>query len=738
MSEQRLAGTVRRVIHRSPESGWTIISFEPEQQLLWASTVSAVGIVEPEPMQDEVLTLVGRFEKHPKYGDQFKIDRVDGRQPPVTPEGLVAYLSSSLFSGIGPTLATRIVDLFGTDTPQVIENEPDRLAEVSGISEEKAAMIAQVWKEQAESRAAISYLCGLGITMATATKIWQKYGAKTVERVQQNPYLLAWDVTGIGFQRADQVARAMNHYADDHPNRITAAILHVLKAASNEGHVYLPAHELVTQTTELLHITDQPAVSRVLADMAEQDSESGSAVIREDDRVYLPWLHAAETGVAGRVAGLLSAETFRVNIDPQKLAEYIRQAEEEIGITFTEQQRGTVYTALMSGISVITGGPGTGKSSILKALVHALNMEGALYILCAPTGRAAKRITETTGEEAATIHRTLEYTNEGGHGHFARNHLNPLETGMIIVDEVSMIDLHLFHSLLKAIRPGTRLVLVGDVDQLPSVGAGDVLRDLIQAGIVPVTRLSTIFRQDRRSKIVTNAHAINNGQMPDTTNDSTDFFFFGAETPQEIGSLVVDIVANRLPARFAGLDPVWDVQLLTPMYKGEAGVDALNAGLQARLNPLAPGKDEYRTKFRTYRVGDKVMQLRNNYDKGVFNGDIGRIVTIDNTNKNLIVLMGDNQVWYDFPELDELTLAYAVTVHKAQGSEFPVVVMPVTTSHYILLRKNLLYTGVTRGKRTVVLVGSRRAIGIAVGNDQAEQRHSYLARRLEHAAASTQ
>ncbi len=726
-----LAGTVVSVRYRSDDTGWTILNLRRAD--LFSSNVTAVGTLNPEPFPEEELVLLGTWDRHPKYGEQFKIERVQGRKSPVTLEGLAAYLGSGLFPGIGEAMAGRIVAQFGVETPDIITNTPERLAEVKGITEEKATAIAEVWKAEEAAREVMTWLCGLGLTTNMATRIYNTYEQQTIDKVKDNPYRLAWDVDGIGFRRADEIARSVMQLGDADPRRIEAGILHALKEAQSEGHVYLPRQELLTKAAELLRIDAKEAIDASLTEMAGRDERHGAAVVVEGTAVYLPSMHRAETGVAERLAALLDEPDGLVKVEPGEVSELVAGAAEAMGVTLSEQQRDAVAMVLSSKASVITGGPGTGKSMILKAVIHALDKAGAKYTLCAPTGRAAKRMAEATRSEAMTIHRTLEFqAGRGGMGSFNRHDRNPLKTDMLIVDEMSMVDLSLFHSLLKAMTSDMRLLLVGDVDQLPSVGAGDVLRDLIDSGRIPVTRLTKIFRQDARSKIVTNAHAINNGMMPDTTNDSTDFFFFAADTAAQIEDLIVDIVTRRLPDKFPEFNMVRDVQVLSPMYRGDAGVNALNQRLQAILNPPAPDKAEYRAKTRLYRVGDKVMQLSNNYDKSVFNGDVGFVAAIDNTFKQIVIDVDGRQVWYEFNELDQTTLAYAATVHKSQGSEYPVIVMPVTTSQYMMLRKNLIYTGVTRGKRTVVLVGSRKAIGIAVSNNTAEKRYTALSRRLQH------
>lgn len=740
-----ITGLVDRVRWHNPETGWTILSLKPEQTTLFhGSTLTAVGQFHPEPFADETLTLSGDWTTHTQYGEQFKVERVVGRTSPQTRDGLVAYLASGLFPGIGDVIAARIVDHFGDDTADVFDRTPQRLAEVRGITAAKAADIAAVWRDEQDAREAMTYLCGLGLTTTMAGRIYRTYQDNTVTKVRENPYRLAWDVDGIGFKRADTIARGVLHCHDADPRRIQAGLLHALKETRDDGHVYLPRNELVDAAAALLGLSDQDVIGSTLDGMATRDlfgaATKGAAVVVDEQVspepvVYLPQLHFAENNAARRLVIIQKTNSGPIG-NPEKLAALINATEVELGLIFDPKQRAAIQMALTSKVSVITGGPGTGKSVLLRAITNVLQARSVTMTLCAPTGRAAKRMTETTGVTAATIHRTLQFKpGRYGGGSFEKNETDPLYTAFVLVDECSMVDIALFNNLLQAMPDRARLLLVGDVDQLPSVGPGNVLRDLINSDRLPITRLDTIFRQSERSKIITNAHAINAGRMPDTANDSDDFFFFAAETQEQIRDQILEIVCRKLPGKF-GYDPLRDVQVLSPMYKGAAGVDSLNRHLQQALNPPNALRTEHaafnelRTKRRTLRVGDKVMQLRNNYELDVYNGDTGFIRAIDSEKKQLVVAMEGREVMYRFQALDQLTHAFACTIHKSQGSEYPVVVMPVTTAHYIMLRRNLLYTSITRGKKTVVLVGSRQAIGIAVNTAVAEQRYSALARRL--------
>lgn len=729
--------TVQNVTYRNPESGYTVLRVQPAQpaqRQLFAGAMTAVGQLHPEPYADEQLTLEGEWTQHPKFGEQFKINHVRARKPPADANALIAYLGSGIFPWVGTATACEIVRLFGETTADVLSSAPERLVEVRGITAERAAEIGKVWQEQQATREAMTYLCGLGISMTFANRIYAQYGADTAAKIRENPYRLAWDVDGIGFDRADRIARSALGFDDLSPQRLEAGVIHALKEARMQGHVYLPKDRLIAEAAKLLKVDDAAAVGASIDRLTSAPSgdapliaETGTSV--EGPSIYLPSMHAAEIGAACRLRAMLRDDPARSRLRALRevdLQAAIRESEQKSGITLAEQQRKAVETALTSKISVITGGPGTGKSTCLRAVIDVLKQTGHGFVLCAPTGRAAKRLAQATGEFAATIHRTLEFTPLGA---FAHNEENPLSGCLIVVDEASMLDLSLFYSLLKAITPETHLLLVGDVDQLPSVGAGDVLRDLIQSGVVPVTRLNVIFRQDETSKIVTNAHAINRGDMPDTANESEDFFFFKAEEPGDAAALIIDLVQNRIPQKF-GFHPLDDVQVLTPMHPGPVGVQMLNERLQAALNPPSRLKGEYRIGKRVFRVGDKVMQTVNNYKLGVFNGDIGRVVSVDLPNRALNICIDERTVRYEGDDLDDLVLAYACTIHKAQGSEYPVVVMPVVTQHFYMLARTLIYTGVTRAKKVVVLVGTRKAIAIAVSNDKVARRYSALVERL--------
>ncbi|NPV67795.1 MAG: ATP-dependent RecD-like DNA helicase [Anaerolineae bacterium] len=726
-----LKGTVERVTYYNAENGYTVLRMKPEQPRLGMSRDGLITVVGelPELQPGESVEFDGQWVEDARYGHQFRAESV--RQiMPATIEGMRRYLGSGLIKGIGPRTAEKIVDYFGLDTLSVLDRDPERLLEVPDVGQKRMQMIARAWAEQQAIKEVMLFLQGHRISTGLAIKIYKTYGDEAIHKVQENPYRLARDIWGIGFLTADKIARDLG-LPEDSPHRMAAGVIYALNEATNDGHVFLPRPELVRLAGELLRLEGaadgiEAAIDRLhAADEIAIDMVPDMAG-REKEAVYLPALYHAEVGVARRLRQMLDAPDSRLaDLGSVHWGPFLAALGAESPLALTGQQRGAVRQALSSKVSILTGGPGTGKTFTMKTVIAALQRTGHNFLLCSPTGRAAKRLSETTGQPAQTIHRLLGYSPAEG---FAYNEENPLDADMIIVDEASMIDLPLFYHLLKAIAPETHLLLVGDADQLPSVGAGDVLRDLIRSGAIPVTRLETIFRQVGGSLIIRNAHRINHGEQPDTRNEGEDFFFFGAEDPETAAALVVDIVRNRLPERF-GFDPLEDVQVLAPMHRGLAGVAALNQALQEALNPRGRPAERW-IMGRLFRAGDKVMQVRNNYDKEVFNGDIGRVQAIDFDEQSLIVRMEDRLVTYDWSECDELVHAYAISVHKSQGSEYPVVVMPILTQHYMMLQRNLLYTAVTRARRMVVLVGTRKAIAIAVRNGHIAQRYSALAWRL--------
>jgi len=734
-----LSGSVERITYYNPENGYSVVRLRPERGkppgLSRDELVTVVGNL-PELVPGEYLRLSGKWVNHPKHGLQFQSEICEQAQP-ATVAGIRRYLGSGLIKGIGPRLAERIVARFGAQTLEVIEQQPQRLKEVPDIGAKRTGLIARAWEEQKQVKEIMLFLHGHGVSTNLAVKIYKQYGDQALGVVQSDPYRLARDIYGVGFKTADSIAQALG-LPSDHPSRVEAGLVYALQEMSDEGHVYVPATELSGKAVELLGVPDgllPPALERLARDGRIQQEVLGAlqppaaagkdaAVVREAaaayavPAVYLTPLYYGETGVAERLQALARARP--------RLANLLVEARRASGVPLSPEQLFAVQAALEHPLSVLTGGPGTGKTTAVQALIAALEAGRARYALASPTGRAAKRLSEATGRQASTIHRLLGFSPGEG---FKHNLENPLPVDMLVVDEASMLELMLANHLLKALQPGTHLLLVGDVDQLPSVGAGDVLRDLIASEIAPVTRLSAIFRQAAGSHIVTNAHRINQGLMPVFAQDG-DFFLFPAETAEEAGKWVQEVVCERIPKKF-GFHPRDQVQVLAPMYRGPAGVHALNERLQEALNPSGAMKPEKRLYGQTFRLGDKVMQVQNNYDKDVFNGDIGFVVAFDPIMHIMTVEFDGRRVDYDWSEADQLVLAYAVSVHKAQGSEFPAVVLPLVTAHYMMLQRNLLYTAVTRARQLCVLVGSRRALGMAVKNDKVSRRYTALDWRLK-------
>ncbi len=740
-----LTGTIERITYHNEENGYTVARVTPEGK---DYTVTVVGTMMGVNV-GETVRCTGVWTVHPQYGRQFKAERVETVYP-ATLAGIEKYLGSGLIKGIGPVTAKRIVRKFGLDTLQVIEETPERLLEVLGVGPKRLALIKAAWEEQRLIKDVMVFLQSHGVSTGLAVKIYKHYGEEAIHVLKNDPYRLAREVHGIGFITADKIARNLG-IPEDAPERIAAAVAYLLsEEADRSGHVYLPRSELVARAKELLNVPEE-RILEAIATLEEQGqvhlepvteimTESGKPVraVAEEQAVYLVPFHRAETGVANRLRRLIegAGETFfrsRLymfqHFDWESAFAAVQQ---ETGVRLNADQRQAVRTALTSPVSILTGGPGTGKTTTVQTIIRFLEAAGARYVLASPTGRAAKRLSEATGRPAQTIHRLLEVSPGEGLT-FRRNESNPLEADMIIVDEASMLDVLLTNHLLKAIPPGAHLLLVGDVDQLPSVGAGNVLRDIIRSGVVPVVTLRQIFRQEEGSYIIVNAHRINRGQMPIIDNkNARDFFLFKVDDPEVAADLIVEIVKERIPRRF-DLSPD-NIQVLSPMHRGPVGVGNLNLRLQEALNPPAPNKPERRVGGRVFRVGDRVMQIRNNYDKDVYNGDLGRIVKINLEMQEVWVDMDGRQIRYDFLELDELVHAYAISVHKSQGSEYPAVVVPVMTTHYVMLHRNLLYTAITRARRLVVLVGEPRAIAIAVRNARPLARHSGLAEKLQRCA----
>ncbi|MFF8370838.1 ATP-dependent RecD-like DNA helicase [Streptomyces lydicus] len=724
-------GVLERITYANEESGYTVARVDTGRGS--GDLLTVVGaLLGAQP--GESLRMEGRWGSHPQYGKQFHCDNYTTVLP-ATIQGIRRYLGSGLIKGIGPRIADRIVEHFGTDTLDVIEREPARLVEVPGLGPKRTKLIGAAWEEQKAIKEVMVFLQGVGVSTSIAVRIYKKYADASISVVRNQPYRLAADVWGIGFLTADRIAQAVG-IPHDSPDRVKAGLQYALSQSTDQGHCFLPEEQLIADAVKLLQV-DTGLVIDCLGELAA-DPEG---VVREKvpagqdgapvTAVYLVPFHRAEISLAGRLSRLLRTEddrmpAFRDVAWDKALAWLARRT----GAELAPEQREAVRLALTQKVAVLTGGPGCGKSFTVRSVVELARAKQAKVVLAAPTGRAAKRLSELTGAEASTVHRLLEL-KPGGDAAYDADH--PLDADLVVVDEASMLDLLLANKLVKAVPPGAHLLLVGDVDQLPSVGAGEVLRDLLaEPATVPAVRLTRIFRQAQESGVVANAHRINSG-VPPLTSGLTDFFLFVEEDNEEAGRLAVDVAARRIPAKF-GLDPRRDVQVLTPMHRGPAGAGALNGLLQQAVTPARPDLPERRFGGRVFRVGDKVTQIRNNYEKGrngVFNGTVGVVTALDSDEQRLTVLTDeDEEVPYDFDELDELAHAYAVTIHRSQGSEYPAVVIPVTTSAWMMLQRNLLYTAVTRAKRLVVLVGSRKALGQAVRTVSAGRRCTALAHRL--------
>ncbi len=725
-SPLQIEGELTHIVYANEENGYTVARIRCKDRARPVTVVGNLFSVNP----GEHLLLRGEWVNHKRFGRQFKVDSYTILAPTTT-EGIQRYLSSSLIKGIGPVLAKRLTDRFGEKTLEVIENEPERLQEVEGFGPAKIAQVRAAWDAQREIRHLMLFLQRYGIGQGVAVKIYRRYGDRAIPLLEENPYRLASEVFGIGFKTADRIALSMG-VSPDSVSRAEAGILYVLQEAASEGHLFLPYPDLLERARFLLGLEETEILQQALADLFEQKkiffedlNEDLEAFEENHKAVYLPPFYQAEKGTAENLAAFLNRPVAEPLLSPE---EAIRRTERRLGLELVPEQRRAVEQALREKLLVVTGGPGTGKTTLVRVLVSLCRSLGLSHLLAAPTGRAAKRLQEVTGEPARTLHRLLEYSYQKGG--FQRGPHNPLETKVLIVDEASMIDAVLFHHLVKALPSEGNLVVIGDVNQLPSVGPGKVLEDLIESERVAVARLSHIFRQARQSMIITNAHRILQGQLPllktDTGEETRDFFFIEEEDPERVAELIVELCSRRIPSRF-GFDPLEDIQVISPMHRGTAGAENLNLLLQRELNPSGPALQRGGW---TYRLNDKVMQIRNNYDKEVFNGDIGRIRSVDTEQNEVTVIFEDRPVSYEAAELDELVPAYAISVHKSQGNEYPAVILPLLTQHYMLLQRNLLYTAVTRGKRLVVIVGTRKALGIAVRNVRTQRRYTLLRRRL--------
>ncbi len=732
-----LEGNVEDIIFYNDDNGYSVFDFKSED----GDEIICVGTV-PQIRKGDTLKLTGSMVIHPTYGLQFKAEFYE-RTVPTTAAAIEKYLASSAIKGIGPKTAKKIVDKFGSATFYVIEEKFDRLVEIKGITYDKALAVHNSFCAQRDVRKVVLYLQEFGVSPAFAMKIYKKYGYRTTDIIKENPYKMTEDIVGIGFKTADRIAYSMG-IPQDSPNRIKAGIRYLLNTSLTDGNVFLPRDELVKQAGEILSVDEETAENCL------RELQIEHKVINENidgvDAVYLMPMYYIETAAAKK---LLELSFFHDDADLSKINEKIDTVEDKTGIYLAEQQRQAVIEAMQEGVLVITGGPGTGKTTIIHTIIKIFESEGMEVALGAPTGRAAKRMTETTGIEAKTIHRMLGMVysdDDTGRQKFDKDENEPIDADVVIIDEVSMVDMQLFGNLLKAVENGTRLILVGDANQLPSVAAGNVLKDIIKSGKIKVIRLTEIFRQARESAIVMNAHRINEGIEPVMNAKNTDFFFVNAPYSPDIPQKIVELITKRLP-KFTGVDSFSDMQVLTPMRKGAIGAAGLNKTLQQALNPPDKTKNEYETSTGVFREGDKVMQIKNNYNiawkienekgriiddgTGIYNGDIGTIKSINKQAETVTVVFDDmRQAVYEFMVLEELELAYAVTIHKSQGSEYPVVIIPIHSGPPMLMSRNLLYTAVTRAKKFVIIVGLKSAVNRMVENDREVSHYSGFAYRL--------
>ncbi|MBK7579394.1 MAG: ATP-dependent RecD-like DNA helicase [Myxococcales bacterium] len=709
-----LTGQIERVTFENDETGFRVLRVGTVEGATTTGPIVVVGTFQAVGPGTRV-RVTGDFVKDPRRGEQFRADSLVAIEP-ATLVGLEKYLGSGLIPGIGPGFARRIVETFGMESLKVLDSEPERLGEVSGIGARRAREIKKAWSEQRAVANVMVLLQTHGASPSLAARIFKRYGDRSAAIVQRSPYRLALEVPGVGFKTADRIARSLG-IAGDHPERAQAGVMHELGSLADIGHVAVPRESLVERSATMLEIDEAHVEAAVDALRASE------RVVVEDDRVYLWRLHTAELNLTDGVARLLRADAPKL----PGLEAAITAFEKRRELTLAPAQRAAVEAAAARKVLVITGGPGVGKTTIVRAVLSVLEAAKLRTRLAAPTGRAAKRLAEATGRDASTLHRLLEF--EPRSGQFQRHAESPLDADAVIVDEASMIDLPLGAALVSAMPTKARWVIVGDSDQLPSVGPGALLRDLIDSGSVPVVRLNEIFRQAGESRIVGNAHRILRGEMPESANaeePNADFFVVNRKDPEEAAAVVVELATSRIPKRF-GFDPVRDIQVLTPMHRGPAGTQVLNQQLQAALNPSGPSLE---SRGQTLRVGDKVMQTRNDYERDVFNGDLGVVSAVDASARSLQVLFDGREVTLEDADLESLTLAYATSIHKSQGSEYPAVVVPMLSTHFVMLSRNLLYTAVTRARRLCVLVSDPRALRLALSEVRREERSTGLMARL--------
>ncbi len=742
MSTLTIEGIVEKVTFYNAENGYAVFTVT-EIKNRDDEEITCVGYA-PSISQGESVKVTGTIVTHHFYGEQINIEICEKTEPR-SERAIELYLASGVIKGIGPKIAKKIVNKFGRDTLYIMDTEPERLAEIKGISTEKAMSIGEMYREKTEERHALLFLGEYGITPSYAIRIYKRYKDKTIDIVRKNPYALAEDIFGIGFKIADKIAENVG-IAKDSPFRIRAGVKYILNGGANNGHVYMPVETVINRTAELLQINGEI----ISTELTSMHIENQVWIERKEDKtnVYLNFFYYAEGYVSRKLYELNDLE-FKGIYNYEQEIDALENIEK---IHFAPQQRDAIQSAMENGVLVITGGPGTGKTTIINAIIKLCEAEGLEIELAAPTGRAAKRMEETTGHKAQTIHRLLgiNFLNENSRTQtFEKDEDNPIETDVVIIDESSMVDILLMHSLLKAISIGTRLIIVGDSNQLPSVGPGNVLRDIINSEVIKVCRLTEIFRQAQESAIITNAHKINKGEYPNLKEKDKDFFFMRRNGVQELSSLIVSLVSSRLP-KYLNCDPIRDIQVLTPMRKSPLGVTALNTLLQEALNPPSPNKKEKEFRGIKFREGDKVMQIKNNYNVewkivekgritedgvGVFNGDEGIITYIDPVNEYVEILFEDNKaVHYDFTQMDEVDLSYAVTIHKSQGSEYKAVIMPLLNGPDMLMSRNLLYTGLTRAKELAVIAGAENTVYRMVDNNREISRYTSLCAKLREFA----
>ena len=732
--EMKIIGTVTEIVYYNSVNGYAVCDIETEDD-----TITAVGYM-PYIAGGDKVTLTGTWTFHQDYGPQFKVDFFE-KNMPTEINDILTYLSSGSIKGVRAATAQKIVDMFGEDTLNILEKEPEKLAKIHGISRKKALEIGEEYIKQQGVRNIVMYLQKFGITPQSAVKVYKRYGSASVETIKENPYVLSETVYNIGFKTADKIALEMG-ILPNAPIRIEGAVKHILTNASMNGHTYVPKNVLLDDLCNFLSITSEEA-ENVIVKMIFESKLKNENNTDGNQKIFLPKLFEAEVYVAHKIKKIAQNNNVEKNIDIEKV---IADIEKSNNITLAEHQKSAIYCAMEKGATVITGGPGTGKTTIINSIIQIMDKLDKTVMLAAPTGRAAKRMTEVCGIEAKTIHRLLEssFSESDDSMNFSKNEDNPLDCDIIIIDEMSMVDILLMQSLLKALKSHTKLIMVGDSDQLPSVGAGNVLRDIINSGVVPTVSLTEIFRQAKESAIVVNAHKINRGEYPEFNKNGTDFFIVKRDTAVDISHSIIDLFINRLPKAYR-YNPLYQIQILSPMRKGITGVNELNVALQKVINPPDKKKKEKAFKNIIFREGDKVMQTRNNYDMGwtklenpeetgfgIFNGDIGYIHRIDKEMESATIVFDDRLCIYEFAKLEDLDLAYAVTVHKSQGSEFDVVIMPMYPCAPMLQNRNLFYTAVTRAKKLVVLVGRESCVQKMVENKSEQIRYTALEQKLRN------